>query len=299
MRVVVAGGTGFIGSRVVDELLRTGSEAVAIATRAPAKVDTRGGRVTAVHAPAGDAAALRAAFAGAAVVVQAVQFPNHPVENPRRGHTYMKVDAEGTAAAAAAARAAGVSRFVYLSGIGAGQGREQPWFRAKDAAEGAIRAAGLEHVFIRPSWIYGPGDRSMSRFIALCQNLPVVPVIGDGENRVAPLFIDDVARCVVAAVRRPDAQNRVFELGGPQVLSTNEILRTVQDVLGRRRPLLHQPAALVKVGAWPLQFLPNAPLSPAAVDFIVQEVTFDPVPAWDFFGFPFTSLAEGLRRYVS
>ncbi len=127
-------------------------------------------------------------------------------------------------------------RFVYLSGAGAGQGRPQPWFRAKDMAEAAIRATGLEYALLRPSWIYGPGDRSMNRFVFFCRYLPVVPVIGDGKTPVYPISVQDVARCVAEAARREDAKDKVFELGGPERLTMDEIIRTVQKVLGKRRP---------------------------------------------------------------
>lgn len=294
----MAGGTGFIGSAVVKALVESGNEEIVVVSRNPEKVRARKGRLHAVQGFAGDPVSLGKAFTGADVVVQAVQFPNHPVENPRRGHTYMEIDGRGTEVAARVARKVGVRRFVYLSGIGAGQGRPQPWYRAKDLAESAIRGAGLEHAILRPSWVYGPGDHSMNRFIRFCRYFPVVPVIGDGKNKVAPLHVDDLAQCVAQAVRRDDAVSRTFELGGPHSLTTDDILRTIQKVLGKRRPLLHHPVALMKLATWPLQFLPTPPLSPQAVEFIVQEVEFDPSPAREFFGFPFRTLEQGLREYV-
>src|SRR5262245_35619456 len=211
MRIVVAGGTGFIGREVVGQLLATGADQVAVTTRYPER-DPFGGRVELVQAFAGDAISLGKAFTGADVVVQAIQFPNHPVEDPSKGRTYLEVDGHGTAVAAAVAKKLGVRRIVYLSGAGAGQGRPQPWFQAKDQAEAAIQATGLEHVFLRPSWIYGRGDRSMSRFVFFCRYLPVVPVIGDGRTPVQPISVKDVARCVAESVRREDASGRAFEL---------------------------------------------------------------------------------------
>jgi hypothetical protein len=78
----------------------------------------------------------------------------------------------------------------------------------------------------------------------------------------------------------------------------NEIIRTVQKVLGKRRPLLHQPASLMKLLARPMALLPEPPLSPAAIDFILQEVDLDPKPAMDYFGFTFRGLEAGLRDYL-
>lgn len=298
MRIVVTGGTGFIGQEVVNRLLETPGDEIVVTSRDPERRPGWGGRVRVVQAFAGDALSLGKAMTGADVVVQAIQFPNHPVEDPKKGRTYLEVDGKGTQVAAAAAKRVGVRRFVYLSGAGAGQGRPQPWFRAKDMAEAAIRESGMEHAILRPSWIYGPGDRSMNRFVTFCRLFPVVPVIGDGKTRVDPISVKDVARCAAEAVRREDAKDKVLELGGPERLTMDEIIRTVQKVLGKRRPLIHHPAPLMKLLVRPLALLPNPPLSPGAIDFIMQEVEIDPKPAMAYFGFTFRKLEDGLREYL-
>jgi uncharacterized protein YbjT (DUF2867 family) len=298
MRIVVTGGTGLVGRAVVARLLEDGGHQVSVTTRDPGRGSPWGPKVEMVQAFAGDTTSLGRAFARAEVVVHAIQFPNHPVENASKGWTYIEVDGKGTAVAARVARAMGVRRFVYLSGAGAGQGRPERWFQAKDMAEAAIRDTGMEHVFIRSSWIYGRGDRSMSRFVTFCRTLPVVPVIGDGRTPVHPIYVDDVARCIADAVRRDDAKDRAFELGGPERLTMDEIIRTIQKVLGKRRPLLHQPAGLMKLLVRPMALLPKPMLSPSAIDFILQEVDLDPKPAMDFFGFPFRRLEDGLRDYL-
>jgi uncharacterized protein YbjT (DUF2867 family) len=298
MRIVVTGGTGFIGREVVDRLLEDRGHEVTVTTRDPGRADPWGGRVRLVQAFAGDATSLGRAFARADVVVHAIQFPNHPVENPSKGLTYMEVDGRGTATAARVAKAMGVRRFVYLSGAGAAQGRPQPWFQAKDMAEAAIRETGLEHALLRPSWIYGPRDRSMNRFIFFCRHLPVVPVIGDGTTPVYPIYVKDVARCVAEAAVREDATALALELGGPERLTMDQIIHTVQAVLKKRRPLLHHPAKLMKWLVLPMRILPEPMLSPGAIDFITQEVDVDPKPAIAYFGFPIRRLEEGLRDYL-
>jgi NADH dehydrogenase len=298
MRIVVTGGTGLIGREVVSRLLEAGTDQIAVTTRDPDKSDPWGGRVERLQAFAGDPTSLGKAFARADVVVHAIQFPNHPVEDPSRGRTYMEVDGLGTEVAARVAKNMGVRRFVYLSGAGAGQGRQEPWFRAKDRAEAAIRESGMEHALLRPSWIYGRGDRSMSRFITFCRYFPVIPVIGDGRTPVYPIYVKDVARCVAEAARREDVKAAALDLGGPERLIMDQIIRTVQKVLGKSRPLIHQPAKLMKLLVLPMAHLPNPILSPTAIDFIMQEVDLDPKPAMAFFGFPFRSLESGLRDYL-
>src|SRR3989442_2324754 len=124
-------------------------------------------------------------------------------------------------------------------------------------AEAAIADTGMEHVFLRPSWIYGPRDRSMNRFVFFCRHLPVVPVIGNGQTPVFPIYVKDVARCVVESARREDATARKLDLGGPQRMTMDEVIRTIQDVLGRRRPLLHHPVGLMKLLVLPMKVMPE------------------------------------------
>jgi nucleoside-diphosphate-sugar epimerase len=297
MDVLVAGGTGFIGSRVVDALLAKGEHRVKVMTRDPAHARPKLG-VGFVWGDVSDPATLEAATRDIDVVVHAVQFPNHPVENPRRGWTYEQVDGAGTERMAAASAKNGVKRFVYLGGAGTRPGRTEPWFRAKERAENAITSSGMEYVILRPSWIYGPDDRSMNKFVAFVKYLPVVPVIGSGQERVQALHVEDVGKVVAAAVDNPDAANRVFELGSRPPLTMDEIIRTIMRVLGKRKPLIHQPAWFVKIPAAVIQYLPNAPLSPGAVDFITMDEQVDPSAAEQVFGIQFRSLEAGLREYL-
>ncbi len=291
--VLVAGGTGFIGSHVVRRLLEHGHR-VAVMTRGAARskvpdgVELRTGDVK-------DPASLEKAMAGVEVVINAVQFPNHPVENPRKGYTYMEVDGNGTANQVAAAKAAGVKRFIYVSGAGTRQGQGAPWFQAKLKAEGAVKSSGLAWTIFQPSWVYGPEDRSLNKFVTFARLLPVVPVIGDGKTRVQPVLVDDLAEVVAASVNEPRAVGKVYEVGGPQELTMDEIIQTMLRVMGRRRPLLHNPAWLMKIATAPLTLLPTPPLSPAAVDFVLMEEPVDTGPLLSDFRIRLTPLAEGLR----
>ncbi len=298
MRVLVSGGTGFIGSHVADRLVASGAHQVTVMTRDPTRANPRPG-VEYVAGDVGDEDSLRAATRGAEAVLHCVQFPNHPIENPRRGWTYEKVDGDGTERMVRACIESGVARFVYVSGAGVRPGRIEPWFRAKERAERAVMASRMQYVIIRPSWVYGPEDRSLNKFVTFVKLLPVVPVIGSGDERVQPLHVDDLATVVAASVDTPAATNQVFEVGSREPVSMNEILRTLMRVLGKQRPLLPQPKWLVKIPASLLQYLPHPPLSPAAVDFITQEEPVDPAPAERAFGVTFRPLEEGLRTYLA
>ncbi|MDF2626359.1 MAG: putative NADH-ubiquinone oxidoreductase [Symbiobacteriaceae bacterium] len=294
--VLVAGGTGFIGSHIVQKLRELGHR-VAVLTRDPARAPLPAG----VEARRGDvrsAESLRSAVVGVDAVISAVQFPNHPVENPRRGHTYMAIDGEGTERLVEAARAAGVKRFIYLSGAGTRPGQTAPWFKAKLKAETAIRESGLPFTIFQPSWVYGPEDRSLNKFVTFARLLPLVPVIGSGKTKVQPIHVDDLAEVVAASVELPRAIGQTYELGGPQNLTMDEIIHTMLQTMGKRRPLLHQPGWLMKLVTAPLTLLPAPPLSPAAVDFVLMEEPVDNSAVLRDFGVRLRPLAEGLR-YLS
>ncbi|MGQ9573359.1 MAG: complex I NDUFA9 subunit family protein [Dehalococcoidia bacterium] len=298
--ILVAGGTGFVGGGIVRELARRGKP-VAVLSRSAGKAAARfpGLNVEYRQGDVTDPASLATAVQGTEVVIGCVQFPNSPIENRRRGHTFEEVDAIGTERLVAAAKAAGVQRYIYLSGAGAAADAKYHWFRAKWRAETAVRESGITYVIFRPSWVYGPEDRSLNRFLTMSRFLPFVPVIGDGsKQRLQPVFIDDLAWAVAEAVENRAADNKVFEIGGPEVLTMSEIIRIALKVMGRRRFLLSIPKALMKAQAALLQFLPGRPLTPDAIDFITMDALADSSDVVDTLGLRLTPLKEGLASYL-
>lgn len=298
MRILVAGGTGLIGSHIIEELLASGGHRVCCLSRHGASKNRWGHQVEMRPGDITNTGSLERATQGIDAVVHAVQFPNHPMENPRRGWTYLEVDGRGTERMVNAAQKNGVKRFIYLSGAGTAPEKKQPWFQAKVMAENAIRSSGMEYVILRPSWIYGPEDRSLNKFLFFAKVLPIVPIIGNGKSKVQPISVFDVATVASKAITSPEATNRVFELGGPQALTMDEIIRTALKVAEKRRLLVHQPAGFMKLLASFMQFLPGPPLTPSAVDFILMEEVVDSREAEEVFGMKFVTLEEGLKRYL-
>ncbi|HMS59149.1 MAG TPA: NAD(P)H-binding protein [Tepidiformaceae bacterium] len=296
MKVCVAGGTGLLGRAIVPALINAGYE-VAILSRSDPSRDPVDPRATWVRGDVTDPASLVSALRGMDAVVDAVQFPNSPVENPKKGYTFERIDLGGTKNLVDAAKAAGVPRFIGLSGAGAAEDARYHWLRFKWQEEQHIQASGLTWTIFRPSWIYGPRDVSLNRFLGFAKFLPFIPVIGNGKIRLNPLFVDDVAAHVAAAPGRPAAENRLFEIGGPDVLTMDEIIRTALQVRGKKRFLLHQPAALMKLVASVAQFAPGRPLTPDAIDFILMDPIADTASLREVFGLPLTPLAEALATY--
>ncbi|HEX2295358.1 MAG TPA: NAD(P)H-binding protein, partial [Actinomycetota bacterium] len=206
MNVVVAGGTGFIGRHVTKALIDAGHR-VTVMSRDPssvAKVPELAG-AGAVRGDVTDPRTLTGTLAGADAVVGCVQFPNHPVEAPRRGRTYDRYDRQGTENLVAEAVDAGVRRYFYMSGAGADSRSPVVWYRAKGHAEETVRSSGLEWAALRPSWAYGPEDRALNKFAFMARRLPVVLQVGVKPQRVQPVWVGDVARAVARAFERDGA----------------------------------------------------------------------------------------------
>jgi uncharacterized protein YbjT (DUF2867 family) len=302
MTVAVAGGTGFVGGAIAAELAARGHRVLVLSHRRdlPAAL-TRpelAGLVEIRHADVTRPETLPAALSGADAVVVALAFRNYPVEAPRRGQTFERIDAGGAIAVAEAAGSAGIRRFVYMSGAGASPEADKTWYRAKWRAEEFIRGSGLTYTIFRPSWIYGPGDRSLNRFLAFGRWLPFIPQIGAGRQRLAPVFVGDMAALVADALATATTDNSIIEVGGPDVLTMNDIVKHALKVSGRRRPLLHAPAIVVKAATAPLVLLPSPPMRPSAIDFAIQGAPVDTTRLHELLPRRLTPLDEALATYL-
>lgn len=293
--ILVAGGTGFLGRAIVSALRRDGHPVRVLSRGTKSNPFVRDRGVEVVEGDVREAATLDAAMTGCDAVVIAVQFPGHPVEVPKKGLTYDEFDRKGTENLVAAAKKAGVQRLVYVSGAGAGQARTEEWFVAKDRAEAAVRDSGITYTILRPSWVYGPRDKSLNRFAMFARMLPFVPLPGPGTAKVQPVHVDDLGTAVALSLKLPAADNQVIEIGGPQLLSFRQIVRVMLGVMGVHRFLLPSPTPFVKLGAALLYRLPGRPLSPRAVDFVNQEAPVDNRALHDLLGFHPRPLADGIE----
>jgi NADH dehydrogenase len=298
LRVAVAGGTGFVGGAIASTLHAQGETVIVLSHRPDRASAALPDAVAVRAADVTDERSLAAAFQGVDALVISLAFPNSPMESPRLGRTFEAVDAAGTERLVAAAAAAGVRRVVYISGAGAAPTASKTWFRAKWRAEVAVRRSGIPYTIIRPTWVYGPGDVALNRFLGFATWLPFVPLTGSGTQLLAPVFVDDVARLAADALRDDAARDQVFEIGGPDTLTMREIIRVALRVSRLRRPLLPAPAVLLKIASWPLQLLARPPLTPSAVDFVNQPATVDTRPLLLAMPRRLTPLAEGLATYL-
>jgi len=293
--ILVTGGTGFIGSRIVHAL-RTEDRAVRTLLRDPADA----GRLHAwgcetVLGDVTDAASLGPAVAGCDVVIHLVSILQGSPGD------FDRVMTQGTRALVAAAKEEGVRRFVLMSALGFDERTKElvPYYRAKWQMEQDVKASGLEDVIFRPSFVFGPEGGALRQFKRIAKLAPVTPIPGPGTQRIQPVWVDDVAAYFAAAVDKPEAANRTFELGGPDVVTWNEFWSRLKLAQGVRRPSLHIPFGLMRAQAVVLERLPKPPVTRdqltmlAAGDNVVTNSD-----AIEIFGLPLVPLDEQLRLAV-
>jgi NADH dehydrogenase len=294
--VAIAGGSGFIGGAIARRLARMPVVRVRILSRNPEPARKRAGEAENVEFAAADvtdSVSLAAAIAGCDTIVNAVQFDGYPIENPRRGLTFERIDYGGTVAMIEAAKRAGAANFIYISGAAADENSAHPGFRAKGRAERAIRESGLSFTILRPSLVYGPGDKLVAMIAKALRFAPVMIVPGSGRQKLQPVLVDDVAACV-ALTMGGLGRGGTFEVGGPEPMSFDDLVRIVMEITGRHRLIIHVPEGLLRLAGAAAEMVPGALFSRDAVAFMVADNSCDIVPLTAEFGIKLTPLREGL-----
>ena len=291
--ILVTGGTGFIGTRVVHAL-RAEDRPVRVLARDPKDAETVAAWGCQVaEGDMTDAASLRRAVAGCDAVIDLVAIISGSRED------FQRVMIQGTRDLVAAAKDAGVKRFVLMSALGVSERTRTltPYFEAKWDMEQTVQRSGLEYVIFRPSFVFGRDGGVLATFVRVARWAPVTPIVGPGTERIQPIWADDVGAYFAAGVDATDAANRTFEIGGPDVVTWDEFWQRLKRTLRVRRPSLHLPYRLMNAQAAVTERLPGAPVSRdqlkmlAAGDNVVSNTD-----AVETFGLPLVPLDEQLRR---
>jgi uncharacterized protein YbjT (DUF2867 family) len=246
--LLLTGATGKVGSALLRRLIAQG-RAVRVLVRDPRRLGPERVRVQIALGDLTDPPSFRNALRGVTTVVHlgasARDQPRGSIEELNGIATWRLVTAAGRA---------GVERFVFFSALSASIHDRTRFLRAKALAEQAVRESGLPHTVFAPSLVFSPGDRHLALLERLSW-LPVVPVPGRGRALFQPIWADDVAACVCAALERDSDDGSCYELAGPDTLDHVAIAELVLRAAGRARPLLPVPEPLTKAGLKTLQAL--------------------------------------------
>lgn len=302
MRLLVTGGTGFVGTHLVNAMLRRG-HAVAVLARNPERARSRYNRP--VETVSGDVLSpdlLDAAVAGRDAVIHLVG-----IIHEKGAQTFDRMHREAVENVVGAMNAQGVRRLLHMSAMGSAEDSPSAYGRSKAAGERVARDSGLDWTIFRPSIIFGPGDGFVSLLAPIVRRNPLfIPVIGSGETRFMPVSVYDVARVFADSLEKPETIGGVFEVGGPRTLTLNELYREIALAVGKaRKPLLHLPlwwgrflAARFESAArhgW----IESPPLTRDQLASLSRDNTADVSRTLAVFGGEWRQLRPGLREYLS
>ncbi len=240
--LLLTGATGSVGSRLLPLLLESGQD-VRCLVREPRRLGARRVDVQIALGDLGemsDPYLVRQALRGVDTVVHlAATIRDQPP------HRLDELNGLATVRLLRAAERSGVKRFVFFSALNASAAQRTRFFRAKWLAERAVSSSPLQTTIFAPSIVYDHSDPWIT-LLRRFSFLPVLPVSGEGRARFEPIWAQDAARCVVAALERGERER--YELAGPETLSYDEMSDLVSRVAGRPRPLIHVPLPLVRAG---------------------------------------------------
>jgi len=261
-RILLLGGTGFVGRAVCDTLVeRSGGagDSIVVPTRNPARAQHLQPLPTVqlVRADVHDEAQLHRLVQGADAVVNLVAILHGS------DAAFQRVHVELPRKLAAACQAASVRRVVHVSalGVGAGAVGQEPsrYLRSKAAGEAELRAAGLDLTILRPSVIFGEHDRFMNLFATLQSVLPAVP-LGGAQARFQPVWVQDVAAAIVKCLTDATTIGQTYECAGPDVFTLRQIVQAAGRWSGHPRRVIGLPDSLARAQAHTMEWMPGEPL---------------------------------------
>jgi uncharacterized protein YbjT (DUF2867 family) len=273
LRVVITGGSGFVGTHLTRTLAEAGHEVVVISRGT--KRRPRRTNVSFVKADLTDSPALVDAFSGSDAVIHLVA-----VIRERGRQTFERVNAEATERVAVAAYEAKVPHLIHQSALGVDPDPRYPYLATKWQGEEFVRGSGVPYTVLRPSIIFGPGDGFFTLLAKLIRLNPVVPIPGDGQALFQPISIDDVLQCYQIILER-GPEDAVYEIGGPEHMTYEELVLTIKRGLRLYRFTAHVPVRMMLPLAFVMDaVLPSPPVTPGQLRLLERNniTRLDSVP---------------------
>jgi NADH dehydrogenase len=257
-RILVLGGTGFVGRSVCERLVERsggGSGRLLVPTRRPAHANAirHLPSLEVVQADVHDNATLARLLARSDAVINLVAILHGSSAEFERVHVALPQRI------AEACRASGVRRLLHVSALGVGPDAPSNYLRSKTAGEESLRAAGLDLTIFRPSVIFGPEDRFLNLFASIQRLVPLLPLAGS-DARFQPVWVEDVASAVVRALDDPSTIGQTYECAGPTVYTLSQIVRLAGRWSGHERAQVALPTALARLQALAMEFQPGGPM---------------------------------------
>lgn len=306
MNVLLTGPTGFVGSRVLEDLHTAGHQITALAhsRNSLRSIESLAPNATVVF---GD---VSNPFETKGIVPDGIDailyLPGILREDKSKRMTFQRVHVEGVRNLLSEAKRVGVRRWLQMSALGVGPEQSAGYYETKWQAEELVRNGGLAWTVIRPSYIFDdrPTEKKnfVSELLTVIEPTPIVPIPGDGKYRGQPVSLDDVSQTVVQSLSDDKTIGQTYELGGPEKLTYDQVINIIVRALGLRRTLVHLPLGLVEFGAALLGRFQFFPATSEQLEMLVAEnIVRDPLSekAWrDAFTLPLKRFEDGVVKML-
>jgi nucleoside-diphosphate-sugar epimerase len=272
MKVLVAGGSGFLGQHVVSELISRGHRVVVLSRGTRKPIDAEGVECIACDVAAGDLPLDRMRECDALVNLIGIK-------REVAAQTFARVHVEATKHLIEAAREARLKRFVHVSVIAARPDPCNGYHDTKWQAEKLVRESGLDFTIMKPGVIYGPGDDMITHLVKMIRFCPLFPVVGSGDSILQPVSGRDVARVVAASLERDVSIGKTYEIVGPERMMLRDVVRTVASGTSLNVWIIPTPIWFQRVSVRLMNALVRNPLStPAQLQMLIDGLSGNPEP---------------------
>lgn len=293
MKVLVTGGTGVVGKAAVNHLIKAGHTVRLLSRHAESDARQWASGVEPHEGSVGSEQAVAGAAEGCDAVLHVAGIVSETPDN-----TFQEVNVEGTRRLCREAKRAGVSRFVYVSSLGADSG-DSGYHRSKHEAEQVVRAeAPAGWLIVRPGNVYGPGDEVISLLLKMVRTLPVIPLVGSGSQPFQPVWVEDLGLALTRAVERPEPRETAVDVAGPDVTTMRETIELLGKITQRSPVLVPVPEFLARAGTQAMETLGvNFPVKDDQITMLEEGNLIpegQPNGLTEVFGVTPTPLGEGL-----
>lgn len=216
-------------------------------------------------------------------------------ELPKRGITFHLLHTQVTSNIISAAKEAGVSRLLHMSALGARPDSPTAYLRTKFEAQELVCKSGLEYTIFRPSIIFGDGGEAIRMFANMVQKR-IVPIVGNGKYRYQPINVKTVAQSFERSLHLEETKHHIFDLGGPDEVTFNNIIDTIARVMEKKILKIHIPLFPLRILTSILQRFPDYPLTTEQITMLLEGSTCNTRPFYETFGLTPISLEQTLQE---
>jgi len=293
LNVAIIGGGGFVGRNLARGLVGAGFKIRLLTYRSKSDFG-ESGQVKLVAADIHDKESLKDALKGIDVIYHLVG-----IIAETKYLTFEKTVVQGTANLIEACVHNNVGKIIYLSALGTSENAKTNYHQAKWKAEEIIRNSKMEYVILRPSTIFGPEDKFINMLANMIRKFHLVPIIGNGNYSLQPIFIDDLIKILISSLENSAASNRVVEIGGPEKLQFKAIIAVLKKILKKRSMIVYIPVCLARLGAYILErLIKPSPLTIDQIDMLLAGNICHDNELYDLFDIRLTSLEDGIVTYL-